>query len=206
VKGVDLKGGQTMFGKADPYAKVSIGNQSFSTKPIVGGGKNPVWDAELSFEVKTEKEMILEVLSKEEVGNDKFMGRATVSILDWIATGGFSGDVDVVDLSDKNVGKVTLDVKFDRPGAAPRQAKASAQGKGPGVGPGGGGGGGGEAPRDPAGKFTDEEIYEAFVAFDLDKNNFIGAAEIRHVLINIGETVTDEEVHTISKTSFYITS
>lgn len=31
-------------------------------------------------------------------------------------------------------------------------------------------------------------------SFDLDKNNFVGAAEIRHVLINIGETVTDEEV------------
>ncbi|GMH68284.1 hypothetical protein TL16_g04892, partial [Triparma laevis f. inornata] len=43
-------------------------------------------------------------------------------------------------------------------------------------------------------KFTDEEIWDAFQAFDLDKNNFVGAAEIRHVLINIGETVTDEEV------------
>merc|ERR550537_635494 len=51
-----------------------------------------------------------------------------------------------------------------------------------------------EPPRDPSGKFTDEEIWEAFQAFDLDKNNFVGAAEIRHVLINIGETVTDEEV------------
>ena len=48
--------------------------------------------------------------------------------------------------------------------------------------------------RDPNGKFTDEEIWEAFTAFDLDKNNFVGAAEIRHVLINIGEQVTDEEV------------
>jgi len=48
--------------------------------------------------------------------------------------------------------------------------------------------------RDPAGKFTDDEILEAFKAFDLDKNNFVGAAEIRHVLINIGEQVTDEEV------------
>jgi serine/threonine-protein phosphatase 2B regulatory subunit len=51
-----------------------------------------------------------------------------------------------------------------------------------------------EGVRDPAGKFTDEEILEAFKAFDLDKNNFVGAAEIRHVLINIGEQVTDEEV------------
>ena len=51
-----------------------------------------------------------------------------------------------------------------------------------------------EPPRDPSGKFTDQEIWEAFQAFDLDKNNFVGAAEIRHVLINIGEQVTDEEV------------
>ncbi len=32
------------------------------------------------------------------------------------------------------------------------------------------------------------------MAFDLDHNNFVGAAEIRHVLVNIGENVTDEEV------------
>jgi hypothetical protein len=47
-----------------------------------------------------------------------------------------------------------------------------------------------ELTRDPNGKFTDDEILEAFVAFDLDKNNFVGAAEIRHVLINIGEQVS----------------
>ena len=181
-----------MFGKADPYAKVTIGQQTFSTKPVVGGGKNPVWDSELSFEIKTEKEMSLEILSKEEVGNDKFLGKANVSILDWIATGQFDGDIDVLDTSGKSCGKCTISVKFDRPGAAPKPRPAAAApsgGGGPAV-----GGGGGEAPRDPAGKFTDEEIYEAFVAFDLDKNNFVGAAEIRHVLINIGETVTDEEV------------
>lgn len=39
VRGIDLKAGQTMFGKADPYAKVTIGQQSFSTKPVIGGGK-----------------------------------------------------------------------------------------------------------------------------------------------------------------------
>lgn len=195
VKGVDLKSGQTMFGKADPYAKVTIGQQEFSTKPVVGGGKNPVWDTELSFEIKTEKEMTIEILSKEEVGNDKFMGRATVGILDWIATGHFDGDIDVLDMSDKPVGKCTLTVKFDRPGAQTGGAgKADQKQLGqpatayPGAKP------AGDAPRDPSGKFTDEEIYEAFVAFDLDKNNFVGAAEIRHVLINIGETVTDEEV------------
>lgn len=33
------------------------------------------------------------------------------------------------------------------------------------------------------------QIWEAFCAFDLDKNKFVGAAEIRHVLVNIGEQV-----------------
>jgi len=116
------------------------------------------------------------------------------SILDWISQGGFNGDMDMLDLGGKGVGKCTLQVKFDRPGAAPRQQQQSIQQFKTASGGANYGGGGGEAPRDPAGKFTDEEIYEAFVAFDLDKNNFVGAAEIRHVLTNIGETVTDEEV------------
>lgn len=42
--------------------------------------------------------------------------------------------------------------------------------------------------------FTDSEIKEAFNTFDLDKNRFVGAAEISHILALIGEEVTDEEV------------
>ena len=34
----------------------------------------------------------------------------------------------------------------------------------------------------------------AFKFIDLDKNNFIGAGEIRHILICMGELITDEEV------------
>ena len=43
-------------------------------------------------------------------------------------------------------------------------------------------------------EFADKEILDAFRSFDLDKNNYVGAAELRHVLVNIGERVTDEEV------------
>ena len=39
---------------------------------------------------------------------------------------------------------------------------------------------------------SDKQIWEAFVAFDLDKNKFVGAAEIRHVLVNIGEQVSHQ--------------
>ena len=187
-----------MYGRADPYAKLTIGTQVYTTNPHSNGGKDPIWNGEHVFEISTEKEMLLEVFDKEQVGNDKFMGHARVTIVDWIAAGQFAGDIDVTDMSDRPVGKVNLSAQFFRPGegamvpqgaqpeaptdlvaaeAAPAAAKD-----------------GGQPARDPNGKFSDEEIWDAFTAFDLDKNNFVGAAEIRHVLINIGEQVTDEEV------------
>jgi len=183
-----------MFGKADPYAKLRIGTQEFSTKPNPGGGKNPIWNEEFLFDISNERDMEVEVLDKETVGNDKFMGRLKVSIMEWVANGRFDGDLDVVDKAGKPVGRISLSCKFERPTAPTKGDDKTAlttiddSRKGAIVSI------GAEPPRDPAGRFTDEEILEAFKAFDLDKNNFVGAAEIRHVLINIGEQVTDEEV------------
>ena len=41
---------------------------------------------------------------------------------------------------------------------------------------------------------TEEELKEAFRVFDKDGNGFISAAELRHVMTNLGEKLTDEEV------------
>jgi len=41
---------------------------------------------------------------------------------------------------------------------------------------------------------TEEELIEAFKVFDRDGNGFISAAELRHVMCNLGEKLTDEEV------------
>ena len=43
-------------------------------------------------------------------------------------------------------------------------------------------------------EFTEEEIAAAFRFIDLDKNNYIGAAEIRRILICMGEMIFDEEI------------
>jgi Ca2+-dependent lipid-binding protein len=86
-----------MFGKADPYAKFRIGLQEFSTKPNPSGVKNPVWNEEFRFDVSHEKELEVEVLDKETVGNDKFMGRCIVSIMEWIANGLSAGEIDLED-------------------------------------------------------------------------------------------------------------
>lgn len=194
LRGVELKAGQGMFGKADPYARLRIGTQEFSTKPNPGGGKNPIWNEEFQFDISNERDMEVEVMDKETVGNDKFMGRCKVSIMEWIANGRFDGDLDLSDKAGKPVGRCTISASFDRPPPAKKEGEKEAAAPGQSTKAGGVVTLATEAPRDPAGRFTDDEILEAFKAFDLDKNNFVGAAEIRHVLINIGEQVTDEEV------------
>ena len=41
---------------------------------------------------------------------------------------------------------------------------------------------------------SEEEIRESFRVFDKNGNGFISAAELRHVMRNLGEKLTDEEV------------
>ncbi|KAI5478642.1 calmodulin [Pseudohyphozyma bogoriensis] len=41
---------------------------------------------------------------------------------------------------------------------------------------------------------SEEEIREAFKVFDKDGNGFISAAELRHVMTNLGEKLSDAEV------------
>ncbi|ORY84808.1 hypothetical protein BCR37DRAFT_251924 [Protomyces lactucae-debilis] len=42
---------------------------------------------------------------------------------------------------------------------------------------------------------SEEEIKEAFKVFDADGNGQISAAELKHVMMNLGEKLTDEEVN-----------
>ena len=42
VRGLNLKAGQGVFGRADPYVKLRLGDNEVSTNPHKNGGKNPV--------------------------------------------------------------------------------------------------------------------------------------------------------------------
>lgn len=46
---------------------------------------------------------------------------------------------------------------------------------------------------------TEEELREAFKVFDKDGNGFISAAELRHVMTNLGEKLSDQEVDEMIK-------
>ena len=41
---------------------------------------------------------------------------------------------------------------------------------------------------------SEEEVKEEFKVFDKDGNGFISAAELRHVMTNLGEKLSDREV------------
>ena len=42
IKGLNLKAGQGVFGRADPYVKLKLGNSEFTSNTHKNGGKNPV--------------------------------------------------------------------------------------------------------------------------------------------------------------------
>lgn len=43
-------------------------------------------------------------------------------------------------------------------------------------------------------KNTEDEIIDAFTVFDKEGNGYISAAELRHVMTNLGEKLRDEEI------------
>ena len=46
---------------------------------------------------------------------------------------------------------------------------------------------------------VEEEIKEAFRVFDMDRNGLISASELRHVMTNLGERLTDKQVDDMIK-------
>lgn len=193
IKGLNLKAGQGVLGRADPYVKIKLGDHDFTSNTHKNGGKNPEWKEEFEFEITTERELEITVMDKEVVGEDKFMGFARVGILDWVAQGNFKGAIELLDKLNHHAGQLAISASFYRHGTYQPRSHQPAKSV---------------TPRHIAvdrGKenddgnsqeeeFTENEIIEAFRSFDLDKNNYVGAAEIRHVLLNIGERPTDEEV------------
>lgn len=175
----------------DPYVKASIGAQEQETRVAVNGRANPRFGDAFTFELGpgVPREITIQVWQKQPSGQDILACGTTMGYMGWVGAGSFSGEVPLSDSSKQEAGAVAISATFERSAASRAAPGAAASAPG-----GAAGASASEPPRDPNGKFTDSEIKEAFVSFDLDKNNFIGAAEIRHVLVNIGENVTDDEV------------
>lgn len=169
------------------YVRFTVGPSEQVTSTRQQGGQ-PRWGDNFKFKVTTEKVMTVECFEKVKLSEDKLIGKTQVNLQTWISARNYSGQLDLVDAQNNSAGRVEIQASYELAGArAPlalpqrQQNKKDSAPKN-------------EPARDPNGRFTDDEIKEAFQAFDLDNNNFVGAAEIKHILINIGENPEDEEV------------
>jgi hypothetical protein len=102
-RGIDLYDTNTI-GKQDPYVKVSIGKEKQKTKVHNSGGKNPVWEQAILFNINTtdvKKDIVkFEVYDKETVSDD-FIGSFAIFLAELAARPGKG----VYQLTDKPNGK-----------------------------------------------------------------------------------------------------
>ncbi|KAJ1455097.1 hypothetical protein M885DRAFT_222905 [Pelagophyceae sp. CCMP2097] len=187
------------------------------------GGSAPHWDSRLTMAVVDHFELLVQCYDHDVIHEDAIIGSATVSLLQVFKNGRTDAWVTLKDGGEwgkrKHAGDVHLSLEFEGPAAVrfPQhrpgmdsfdesqrlnkiqaemddlEANAAADS------PEDGGlvladefmrG----AARGRVVDFTEADIEAAFRFIDLDKNGFVGAAEIRHVLICMGELITDEEV------------
>ena len=116
LRATNLKAGQGMFGKADPYAQLQVGDvQSFKTTVNNAGGKNPVWNQEFEFKFSSADENLkITIYDYEKVGNDKFMGGCTISLSYLSAQqNDHEFTYSVLDRGGKDVGQILLKVECE---------------------------------------------------------------------------------------------
>jgi Ca2+-binding EF-hand superfamily protein len=231
----------------DPYAQLTVDGKAVQiikrTPADKDGGKDPIWQNEIKFDIVDQYIIDLKVFNQNITGKDTLLGFAEISLLPvfrngqtefWTSlkqkrvNGGikevgdiylklfFSGPVGIaypqfraeVDTFDDTLRKLpetstamipatatTMDddegmIKQpistipqpdkEKPLAEQLQELAIREEKG--------------REEKLEQEFTDEEIFSAFRFIDLDHNNFVGAAEIRHILVCMGEMITDEEI------------
>ena len=207
--------------RIDPFVNFTLNSQAakMSKKCPVDkdGGSDPVWQTQLTFDVVDQYLMEVDCYNQNIQGDDELIGSAQVSLLTvfksgiqnlWVTLKQNKPEGGIRECGDINimlhfVGPPAIAFPQYRPGVetfddALRQSppdekdelKQTADDtqlvadilK--------------EGTKSEFAKqeFTDEEIENAFKFIDLDKNNFIGAAEIRHILVCMGELITDEEI------------
>lgn len=199
---------------ARAFVRATLGEQVKVTAQAKEGGPRPRFGDECVFDVRNDREIVLELLVRGAgdgpagaaslAAGETVLASARATIMPWISRGKFAGDIELRDGALQPCGSISLSVTYE---LSPASVAAASIARGGPTSPGGAdasgrpgapGGAASAAPgvtvRDPNGTFTDAEIREAFQSFDLDGNNFVGAAELRHILTHIGEVVTDEEV------------
>ena len=114
-EGKGIKSGKSLFGKADPYVLISIGdNKMEKTRVNPRGGTDPVFNQDLIFDITgDEAQLIITVYDKQTTGNDRFMAEYTAP-MSKILSDGIKDYVVLTDKLHKEEGKLYLSTRFDK--------------------------------------------------------------------------------------------
>ena len=200
------------------------GDVTIKTKTDTDGGTEPIWNETLTFPIVDQYEMRLECYDEDMLSKNDLIGKQKISLLPYFRVGQREEWVPIINRDsgwgqNENAGEILIEWTFEGPeGVAYPQRQPlvdsfdekervnfkanklaeledeyrqnvekeekmtdeqqlQLQRK-----------------RRAEDEFTESEILDAFRFFDLDKNMYIGAAELRHCLICMGELVTDEEI------------
>jgi len=200
------------------------GDVVVKSKTDTDGGTEPVWDQTLSFSVVDQYEMRMEVFDEDVISKDDIIGKQKVSLLAYFKRGIIEEWVPIHNRDrgwgqEENAGEIFIKWEFlgppgvaypqrqplvdsfdDRDRVNRRETKEEKEALAKFTSPTKRSGVMVESKfaeadrRRHLDEFSDKEISDAFQLFDLDRNNFVGAAELRHCLICMGELVTDEEI------------
>ena len=85
MKGIDIKCGKSLFGNADVYVTLQLGDYVLRTSVCPSGGMNPVWNEDFIFTLKSaDRNLSLNLYDKDTTGIDRHMGQCEVDISKWI--------------------------------------------------------------------------------------------------------------------------
>jgi len=116
IRGIAIRSGKSLFGQADPYCTFNIGDEDRRTKVCPGGGMNPEWNEDISFQnIGNESTLNIYLYDKDTAGIDRYMGECKVDIADWISNGGFDGELQIINRRGKDEGILIVSAKYKVP-------------------------------------------------------------------------------------------
>ncbi len=210
----DIEGSQ---GKMSPYIVCKSKGRSsypeYRTKTLCGEGDLQKWEEEFSFSVVDHSTLTIECYNDDFLTDThELIGSGDLSLLPVYRTGQLSTWVNLTRSNEVGAmlpcGQVNVTLTFEDAGSTfpllheSNTKMALKKGISRSV----------NNPSHPLGQkvvqdmrknddhgeeFSDEDIRSTFNFLDLDKNGYVGANELRHILINMGELITDEEVDTM---------
>merc|ERR1711913_243537 len=121
AKDLEKKG---MFGKADPYTKITLGKQSFKS-PTIDNNQNPEWNYNVTLELLKDspEDLTLEVFDEDIVGKDDKMGSTKISLHQIVESKTLVNQW--VKLKECKSGEVLISAEYLPVGAKPMEIKDS---------------------------------------------------------------------------------